>query len=97
MMRTTDTTYNFTGLIPYTNYNVTVAGRNYVGVGEPASVIVNAPIIVNSVPHGKYMYLVQYTYMYMVYMYTCVDIVCFQYSIQHNSHVLCTNHVFVEY
>ncbi|XP_065914326.1 uncharacterized protein [Dysidea avara] len=53
MMRTTDTTYNFTGLIPYTNYNVTVAGRNYVGVGEPASVIVNAPIIVNSVPHVR--------------------------------------------
>ena len=55
MMRITDTSYNFTGLIPYTNYNITVTGRNDVGVGEPSVVIVNAPIIIaNLVPHGKY-------------------------------------------
>ena len=73
MMRITDTSYNFTGLIPYTNYNITVTGRNDAGVEEPASVIVNAPMIVNSVPHGKYMYLVQCTYshVYAVHVYMC--------------------------
>jgi len=34
MMRITDTSYNFTGLIPDNSYAVTVAGRNDAGVGE---------------------------------------------------------------
>ena len=54
MIRINDTSYNFTGVTPDNNYTVTVTGRNYVGVGEPAKVIVNAPIITNVLPYGKY-------------------------------------------
>ena len=41
MMRITDTSYNFTGLTSDSIYTVTVAGRNNIGVGESASVMVS--------------------------------------------------------
>jgi len=41
MMRITDTSYNFTGLIPDNSYTVTVAGRNIAGVGRSFSSIVS--------------------------------------------------------
>ena len=37
MMRITDISYNFTGLIPNISYTVTVAGRNNAGVGRSSS------------------------------------------------------------
>ena len=37
MMRITDTSYNFTGLIPDSSYTVTVAGINNAGVGRSSS------------------------------------------------------------
>jgi len=53
MMRITDTSYNFTRLTPDNSYTVTVAGRNDGGVGESASVTVNAQTIANVVPEGN--------------------------------------------
>ena len=41
MMRITDTSYNFTGLIPDNSYTVTVAGRNDASMGEVLSVSIN--------------------------------------------------------
>jgi len=47
MMRTIDTSYDFTGLTPNNNYTVTVAGRNVAGVGSAATEAFSAA--------GKYM------------------------------------------
>ena len=53
MMRITDTSYNFTGLIPATSYTVTVVGRNDAGVGQ--SMITNVTTHNrNSVLLGKF-------------------------------------------
>ena len=41
MMRITDTSYNFTGLISDNSYTVTVAGRNSAGVGESTARMVS--------------------------------------------------------
>ena len=40
MMRITDTSYNFTGLIPDNSYTVTVAGINNAGVGRSSETTV---------------------------------------------------------
>ena len=53
MMRITDTSYNFTGLIPDNSYTVTVAGRNDAGVGESTNVVVvNTPTMEEALPTG---------------------------------------------
>ena len=52
MMRITDTSYRFAGLLNATIYIVTVAGRNDAGVGEPNMTIVTTPNL-NSLLPGK--------------------------------------------
>jgi len=52
MVRTTDTSYDFTGLTPDNSYIVTVTGRNDAGVGGSSIAAVNTPSMAEAVPTG---------------------------------------------
>jgi len=53
MMKTTDTSYNFTGLTPNNNYTVIVAGSNKAGEGSSANKSISLPTMEQAVPSSK--------------------------------------------
>ena len=53
VMRTTDTSYNFTGLMPNNSYTVTVAGRNDAGVGGLDILNVPTPSLEDGLPSSS--------------------------------------------
>ena len=56
LMRITNTSYNFTGLMPDTNYTVTVAGRNFAGE-ESLSETERTPTKQDALPNGNLLLL----------------------------------------
>ena len=53
LIRITDTSYNFTGLTPDTNYTVTVAASNMAGVGESDMTMFYTVTMTEAVPSGE--------------------------------------------
>ena len=66
-IRTTNTYYNFNGLIPGTSYTVTVAGINKAGTGESSTVTLHVPTNCQSTmsgitPTGKFTFIITMKY-----------------------------------
>ena len=60
LMRVANTSYNFTGLTPFTYYIITVAAVNKAGVGQASAIVVNTPTMSEALPSGTYVSTVVY-------------------------------------